>query len=225
MSSMVNRLMYLLLASLIPPTWATTPTRRSGVEERRQEVGRTGRSVEEGVGCQNESTYGADYNGTVNTTLRGLTCQAWSVQEPHAHDKSHYGDHNYCRNLDGYPMPGGVWCLTTDPHTLYEHCPVTMCGTGNPCLPIISWFNQVVLGPVHLPGTSLVCPAPPPASSVPMRRSAAVGSVPPSPSPVPTLQDPASGRPSHPVLTQPVVLGVRRRPPLVPTTVGRPAQP
>ena len=54
-----------------------------------------------GVGCQEHSTNGADYSGTANTTAGGLTCQAWSVQEPHGpHVFSHYGDHNYCRNLD-----------------------------------------------------------------------------------------------------------------------------
>ena len=38
-----------------------------------------------------------DYSGTADTTIGGLTCQAWSVQEPHGHDYSDVGNHNYCR--------------------------------------------------------------------------------------------------------------------------------
>ena len=93
----------------------------------REEGGRSWRAVEEGVGCQEEATNGADYSGTASTTTRGLTCQAWSVQEPHEHDFSHYGDHNYCRNLDG--ATGGLWCYTTDPNTRWEKCPVPICKT------------------------------------------------------------------------------------------------
>lgn len=222
---MINQLMFILLASLIPPTRATSPNSRPGSGERRQGVGRTGRSWEEGVGCQDETTYGADYNGTVNTTLRGRTCQAWSVQEPHAHDKSHYGDHNYCRNPDGYQFPDGVWCLTTDPHMLYEHCPVPMCGSGNLGFPVSKMSNQDVLRPPHLPGTSLVSPALPQGSTAPMRRSAAAGSVAPSPSPAPPPQEPPGGKASRHVPTQPVVWAVRSRTPKVPTTLGRQAQP
>ena len=51
--------------------------------------------VEEGVGCQEtvgkyelDIIVGADYRGTANTTIGGLTCQAWSVQEPHEHGRT-----------------------------------------------------------------------------------------------------------------------------------------
>ena len=103
----------------------TPPTRRPVGEEWREEGERRGRTVKEGVGCQEEAIQGSDYSGTANTTTGGLTCQAWSVQEPHEHGYSHYGDHNYCRNLDG--NAGGVWCYTTDPDTRFEECPVTLC--------------------------------------------------------------------------------------------------
>ena len=81
--------------------------------------------MEKGVGCQEEGTLGAYYSGTAITTNGGLTCQAWSVQEPHEHSRSYLGDHNYCRNPDGDPV--GVWCYTTDPDTNWDHCPVPRC--------------------------------------------------------------------------------------------------
>ena len=71
---------------------------------------------------------GMDYNGTANITTGCLTCQAWSVQEPHPHDYSDVGDHNYCRNPNG--DSDGVWCYTTDPEREYDYCPVSLCGTG-----------------------------------------------------------------------------------------------
>jgi len=71
---------------------------------------------------------GADYRGRVATTKSGLQCQAWSDQEPHAHDRTHarfprsgLGGHNYCRNPDGEDMP---WCYTVDPETRWEYCDV-----------------------------------------------------------------------------------------------------
>ena len=67
--------------------------------------------------------------------------------------------------------------------------------------------------------------APPPVSSAHMirRRSAAVGHVPPSPSPAPTPQGPASGK-SAPLAHTPHVASAAKRV-LVLTTVGRQVQP
>ena len=77
-----------------------------------------------------------DYSGTANTTIGGLTCQAWSVQEPHSHGYSvsehgmfGVGDHNYCRNPD--PTAFGVWCHTTNPNIRWDYCPVP------PCVPTV----------------------------------------------------------------------------------------
>ena len=64
------------------------------------------------------------YDGPANTTIGGLTCQAWSVQHPHGHEFSHVGDHNYCRDPDGL---GKVWCFTTDPDKRWDRCPVPIC--------------------------------------------------------------------------------------------------
>ena len=132
---MMPPLMNILMASLIPPTWAATPTRpggrrthptrRPGGEDRRQEGGRRGRAAEEGIGCQEESDLGMYYSGTANTTESGNTCQAWTSMEPHEHKSQHYGDHNYCRNYGEYD--GGVWCYTTDPNIRHEICAVPLC--------------------------------------------------------------------------------------------------
>ena len=116
-----------------------------------------------GVGCQEQSTNGADYSGTAHTTRGGLTCQAWSVQEPHGHDYSDVGDHNYCRNpIDD---PRGVWCYTTDPGDRWDYCPVPLCGTGmNPLMFGILWQGALLLVPPRPPDY----PAPPPGSPAPM---------------------------------------------------------
>ena len=173
-----------------------------------------------GVGCQDEVTGGADYIGTANTTSGGLTCQAWSVQEPHEHGLSDVGDHNYCRNPDGHT--GGVWCYTTDPDIKWEECHVPLCGTGNLGFFICILSKQAVLPPPPYPPP--VSSAPPLVFSVNMGRSCAA--VPPSPSPAPPPpQEAASGKSTHPVLTQPVVLGVRSNQQTVPTTVGQLIQP
>ena len=76
---------------------------------------------------------------------------------------------------------------------------------ASPCGRINTLFNYN-FSRISILFNSIYFPAPPPVSSVPMgRRSAAVGSVPPSPSLAPTPQEPTSGKPSHPVLIQLVV--------------------
>ena len=73
------------------------------------------------VGCTTDQCGTArlrqlDYNGTINTTKRGLTCQRWDSQVPHPHTES--GPHlveNYCRNTES-DGAGQAWCHTTDPN-------------------------------------------------------------------------------------------------------------
>ncbi|CAC5411247.1 PLG [Mytilus coruscus] len=69
--------------------------------------------------------YGESYDGQINTTLSGRTCQNWKLQSPHKHDRNPI-DHNYCRNpSQDYPGP---WCYTTDIDVRSEYCPVYLCG-------------------------------------------------------------------------------------------------
>merc|ERR1712131_423501 len=78
---------------------------------------------------------GAGYRGQKTTTKSGKTCQAWSSQSPHKHDRTpkNYpgGDlrGNFCRNPDNEAEP---WCYTTDSGTRWEFCGVAKCkGTKN----------------------------------------------------------------------------------------------
>ena len=80
--------------------------------------------------CQEEATRGEHYIGTMNTTAVNFTCQAWSAKEPHSHGKTDVGEHNYCRNPGG--KREGVYCLTMDPNTRWQYCPVPLCGSGRP---------------------------------------------------------------------------------------------
>ncbi|ELU09851.1 hypothetical protein CAPTEDRAFT_51065, partial [Capitella teleta] len=57
---------------------------------------------------------GVEYNGTLNKTLSGRTCQRWDSQTPHAHSSPEYGfpngftSHSFCRNPGN--DPNGPWC-------------------------------------------------------------------------------------------------------------------
>ena len=51
--------------------------------------------------------------------MSGLECQKWSSQWPHTHHHTAW-DHNYCRVPDS--DPGGAWCFTMSPDTLWEYC-------------------------------------------------------------------------------------------------------
>ncbi|KAM9798575.1 plasminogen [Neosynchiropus ocellatus] len=84
---------------------------------------------------------GSSYRGTISVTETGKTCQRWSSQTPHKHNRSpdNYPckdlDNNYCRNPDNERMP---WCYTTDPGTRWEYCKVPTCGDGpSPDEPVI----------------------------------------------------------------------------------------
>jgi len=78
---------------------------------------------------------GQDYRGVQTHTVNGATCQSWSSQYPHSHDRtpSNYPSagltSNYCRNPDGEST---IWCYTTG-STRWDYCMPTSCaaaGTG-----------------------------------------------------------------------------------------------
>ena len=47
--------------------------------------------------CQESTSSGGSYLGRMNVTSSGRTCQVWRAQQPHEHDFTEVGDHNYCR--------------------------------------------------------------------------------------------------------------------------------
>ncbi len=79
------------------------------------------------------SGHGRGYDGTVNVTQGGISCQSWNVSYPHRHllDFEELpelkGGHNYCRN----PAERGErpWCFTTDRHTRWDYCDIPECRT------------------------------------------------------------------------------------------------
>ncbi|XP_078023202.1 apolipoprotein(a)-like isoform X7 [Epinephelus lanceolatus] len=76
---------------------------------------------------------GEAYRGTTAVTESGKTCQSWSAQTPHQHDRTPYNNpgkglvNNYCRNPDNEGRP---WCYTTDPDSRWEYCDVPRCEDG-----------------------------------------------------------------------------------------------
>ena len=64
-----------------------------------------------------------DYNGTLNVTMHGKTCQAWTSQFPHQHEHC-TEEQNFCRAVDGKAFP---WCFTTDPDVRWQYCDVPIC--------------------------------------------------------------------------------------------------
>ncbi|XP_038663339.1 prothrombin [Scyliorhinus canicula] len=74
---------------------------------------------------------GIGYRGTLNVTLTGKHCQAWSLQHPHRHNFtadeiiSASLDGNYCRNPDD--DEDGAWCFTTDPELEVDYCDLNYC--------------------------------------------------------------------------------------------------
>jgi integrin beta 3 len=82
---------------------------------------------------------GKEYTGKAAVTKTGKTCQSWTSQTPHSHDRttangfvfpdgSDAAAKNFCRNPDNWAE--GVWCYTTDPESRWELCSVPFCKTG-----------------------------------------------------------------------------------------------
>ncbi|KAG8522385.1 Apolipoprotein(a), partial [Galemys pyrenaicus] len=73
---------------------------------------------------------GDSYRGNVAVTRSGLTCQRWSNQTPHRHNRTPENfpckdlDANYCRNPDGETSP---WCFTTNSSVRWEYCEIPSC--------------------------------------------------------------------------------------------------
>ncbi|VDI38241.1 Hypothetical predicted protein [Mytilus galloprovincialis] len=71
-----------------------------------------------------------NYNGHVNYTHSGRTCQMWNLQSPHSHSftSEQMSDFhsNYCRDPSHTLTP---WCYTIDEHYSWEFCSITKCDT------------------------------------------------------------------------------------------------
>ncbi|XP_036914939.1 plasminogen [Sturnira hondurensis] len=76
---------------------------------------------------------GENYRGTVAVTASGHTCQHWSQQTPHKHNRTPENfpcknlEENYCRNPDGEVAP---WCYTTNSEVRWERCHIPSCDSS-----------------------------------------------------------------------------------------------
>ncbi|XP_048771441.2 uncharacterized protein LOC125677425 [Ostrea edulis] len=98
----------------------------TALDEITWEVGQCGANIKDCIET------GKEYEGTHDHTKGGITCQAWSANEPHV-PSSKYAylatELNYCRIADE-PAP---WCYTTDNKTRWDWCDVPYC-ISNECM-------------------------------------------------------------------------------------------
>ena len=99
-------------------TWCAKSLKRDGSYDK------WGKCDETRCQCQSGATDGADYTGTLASTVDGFTCKAW----PSAPGYTSTGSHNYCRNPS--KNSGGVWCYTTSPGKRWQFCDVPICNKG-----------------------------------------------------------------------------------------------
>uniref|UniRef100_A0A671EBK8 Plasminogen n=1 Tax=Rhinolophus ferrumequinum TaxID=59479 RepID=A0A671EBK8_RHIFE len=78
---------------------------------------------------------GENYGGNVAVTVSGHTCQRWSEQTPHKHNRTPENFpcknlvENYCRNPDGEMAP---WCYTNSNEPRWEYCQIPSCDSSPP---------------------------------------------------------------------------------------------
>ncbi|XP_066269746.1 uncharacterized protein [Branchiostoma lanceolatum] len=78
--------------------------------------------------CIDDSTY----NGKVQVTLSGRTCQRWDSETPHVpkiRSPLPGLNENYCRNLPELGEHNWPWCYTIDPDIPWEYCRMESCVT------------------------------------------------------------------------------------------------
>lgn len=74
---------------------------------------------------------GRFYQGKINTTKDGLSCQRWDSQKPHIHTSpidifpEFKNSENYCRNAGGEEKK--PWCFTTNSSVRWQHCDIPRC--------------------------------------------------------------------------------------------------
>ena len=84
------------------------------------------------IDCYTDDDLGIHYNGTLNVTVSGRTCQHWDSDSPHFHPitslfRYYLENHNYCRNPEGRGKR--PWCYTIDPSVRWEYCNVPNCSS------------------------------------------------------------------------------------------------
>ncbi|XP_056018014.1 uncharacterized protein LOC125668881 isoform X2 [Ostrea edulis] len=78
-----------------------------------------------------DTEQGMEYEGTLDRTREGISCQRWDSTYPHVPNRklkfersTMSAQENYCRNPDGASEP---WCYTVDPDIRWQYCHVPFC--------------------------------------------------------------------------------------------------